>query len=299
MLVGANDSDWSSLQTAMQAVNSKARVQIIRRYDGSFPSAFSSSSAQQDVGLRATWLSFSSPSVANVLSGAADATIASFFASVPSSHRLLVTWIHEVDNNKLGSSTAQDYAAGVSRIWSLKQANAQNPANVSFGPILMGTTYYTGQNYANYYPTDGHFDFVGIDPYRFVRDASDPYYLPDPKTGGTGTARTMAYLCGNAPALCSQYSKPIAFGEYGAHPFTSNHQVRPQWLSETDAFMRNLPNGTMASCYFHAKYGESGPWYVDRFHHYTTDASDPLRVGTPGDDPDSLAVFASIAATGQ
>lgn len=290
MLLGVSEWSWISdgakIVTDLHAVNPQADIQCVRRYDGTVPPAFSSSKGQQDVGQgRASWLSFSGPSISAINSGSEDARIASYFASIPATHRHFFTYLHETDNGKLGGSSAAQFASACARIWNLKNANAQTPANVSVGPILTAGPY-RNNTFRQYYPSGGEFDFIGADPYRFSREAGAP---PDPKTGGTGTPRTMAYLIGALPAFSQETGKPCAIGEYGAHPTTTNVQDRPDWLRETDAFLRSI--GSVVACYFHSSAGESGPWWVDRWHFNVGGKA----VGDP--DPTSLAAFADLLAS--
>lgn len=302
MLMGAPSEAWSSLQLQTTAINPNAKVGCVRRYDGNFVSSFASTSGQQDVGTgRATWLSFSGPSVATINSGAVDATIAAFFASIPAGHRVLFTYLHEVDHDKLGGSTPAQYAAAQKRIWELKEANAAVPSNVPVGPVLMGTTFWSSAFLA-YFPTGGEYDFIGTDPYNFGRDPADPNYLPEPKTGNAANWRPMSYLFGSTqgvggiPYLAQRDGKPVALGEYGVHSWPSIPTRKAQWLNETDAYLEAFPTGCLAACYYHSWIGESGPWWVDRINVYSPNNADPQRQGTPGSDPNSLNAYAALLA---
>jgi hypothetical protein len=276
---------------------------MIRRYDGAFTSSWSTTSGQQDVGKKATWISFSSPSITQINSGAYDATLASFFASIPPTHRVLLSYIHEIDlPAKLGSTPPVDYATAQARIWGIKQANAQDPNNVLVGPCLTGWAFLQG-TFAEFFPVGGEFDFVGSDPYRFWRDntggLSSPWYVADPKAGGPGIERTFAYTIGDPTGngsggqagFAASYGKPIAIGEYGAHPTLNNSSNRPAWLAQTDAYLR--ANNCIAALYFHTRYGESGPWWLDCYHNYV-DIMDKSRP-----DPDTINTFASLVAANQ
>lgn len=300
MLMGVNDSNFVSLQNKLHAVNPNATLRVRRRYDGAFPLSWSSTSGQNDVGTGViTWLSFGSPTIAQINSGSHDANLATFFASIPSTHKCYITYLHEINlPDKLGSTPPAQFAAAQARIWNIKQANAQNPANVLVGPILTADPYRTGA-FTGFYPAGGEFDFIGADPYRFWRDANDPLYQPDPKTGGTGTPRTMAYLLGDpnadgssgAAAFSASSGKPIAIAEYGAHPTPNDVNNRPNWLVQTDAYLR--AHNCMAALYFHAPYGESGPWYIDQFHHYTSGNYHTDRETGPP-DPDSFNKYLEL-----
>lgn len=300
MLLGTTQLAYTTLQASLHAVNANATMQVIRRYDGAIPSSWSSTSGQNDVGTgRVSWISFSSPTIAQINSGGHDGTIAAFFASIPPTHRCMVTYLHEIDlADKLGSTPPQDYAAAQARLWNIKEANAQNPANVAVGPVLTAGPYRSG-TFINFYPTGGQFDFVGADPYRFWRDGTDPYYQPDPKTGGTGTPRSLAYVIGDPngdggagmPAYAAAQGKSIAIAEYGAHPTPNDPNNRPNWLVQTDAYLRS--QGCMAAIYFHSHVGESGPWWLDCYHDYAN-PQDRSRL-----DPHSVNQFAALLAAHQ
>lgn len=293
-------SEWSdfadgfSIRGDLLGYNSNAVIACVRRYEnGNIPSSFSSTKGQRDVSTAAaSWLSFANPSISTINSGSYDATIAAYFASIPPTHRHFFTYIHEVDNDKLGSNTAAQFTSACARIWNIKNANAQNPSNVSVGPILTAGPY-RANTYQQYYPSGGQFDFVGADPYRFARDVNDPSYIPDPKTGGAGTKRTMQYLVGDMPAFAQAQGKPVAIGEYGAHTWSSDINERARWLNETDLFL--AANNCIVACYFHSPRGGSGPWLIDRFHTYNSDENSPVRL-TGAADPTSMQAFADILA---
>lgn len=302
-IAGSNDEDFNQLQSALYAINPAAKLQIIRRYDGAFPSTWSASSGQADLGIKSTWISFSSPTIAQINSGAYDSTLASFFASIPASHFTMISYIHEIDlSSKIGSTPPEDYASAQERIWNIKQANAQDPSNVLVGPCLTGWSFQQG-THAPFFPASGAFDFVGADPYRFWRDNANgltsPWYVPDPKSGGTGVQRSMGYITGDPgndgsagmAAFAASFGKPIAIGEYGAHPTLNDAQNRPNWLTQTDTYLK--ANNCIVAVYFHARYGESGPWWLDCYHNYVTitDKSRP--------DPDSMNRFASLVINNQ
>ena len=300
MLLGISEwtfiFDQGRLIPDLAAINPQATIQCVRRYDGNIPANFSSSSGQADVGQgRASWVSFNGPTIQTINSGSYDATLASYFASIPANHRHFFTYKHEVDNNKddakLQGATIAQFVTACERIWTIKNANAQNPANVLVGPILTAGPY-RGGNYRAYYSSTGKFDFIGADPYRFYREPGCP---PDPKLknsqnadGSQGTLRSMAYLIGELPTFSQETGKPCAIGEYGAHPYTTDLNSRPNWLQQPVDFLRSI--NTVFACYFHSGAGESGPWQIDRWHFNVGGKS----VGDP--EPASLAKFAAILA---
>lgn len=306
MLMGANNSNFDDLQDKLHTINPAATLRVIRRYGSTIPTAWSSTDGQADIDTpRMTWISFSSPTIPQINNGSYDAILASFFASIPVTHPVMMTYIHEIDlPDKIGSTPRADYAAAQARIWNIKQANAQNPQNVHVGPCLTGWAF-TTNDFEDYFPTGGEFDFVGADPYRFWRDGTASGYLPDPKSGGTGILRTMAYLLGDPlgngsqgmPAFAASYGVPMAIGEYGAHPTPNDPNNRPAWLAQTDEYLRTY--NTMAALYFHAPYGESGPWYLDRYHTFTGNQN--YHPDRENGDPDleSLNMYASLIVNNQ
>ena len=308
MLYGTTQYAYGQLQTALHGVNAAATMRIRRFYENAIPSSWSGTGMVSDYNAtprRASWVSYSDPSVSTVLSAGFTATLASFFASIPADHRVLFTWKHEANNKsdeKLGGATRAQFRDAQKKIWEVKEANAQTPANISVGIILTAEPYRLGTA-DEYSAPAGYCDFLGADPYRFWRDTSDPSYLPDPKTNGPGSNRTMAYLIGDGlahgqgmPQLAETYGVPVALGEYGAHPRTSDHTSRPLWLQETHDYLTNLRAGCLAAIYFHSPRGESGPWWLDRYHTYTVTEGDALRDnGAP--DPTSLNKWAALVAS--
>jgi hypothetical protein len=295
-------SEWSDLndnfaiKNTLLAANINAKIQIIRRYGSTMPASFSSSPGNQDVNQgRISWVSYSGPSINAINSGTEDARLASYFASIPATHKHYVTFLHETNNNKLGSNTAAEFVSACVRIWNSKNANAATPGNVKVGPILTAEPY-RNNTYQQYFPSGGQYDFIGVDPYRFARDPNDPNYLPDPKTNSAGTKRTMEYLVGSLPSFSLSEGKPWVVGEFAAHPWPTATSERANWLNQTDAFFKQT--NCIAAAYFHSPRGPSGPWLIDRFHVYTTNEGDPLRL-TGGTDSISLNAFANIMANNQ
>jgi hypothetical protein len=245
LLYGASEAAFDALNSA---VGSKLRVR--RSYDGAMPSTLGGSKAQADVNAgRIPWVSFSSVTAANALS---------FMAScVSADTEVWVTPLHEVNNGpKMAGPAFQGLLATL-----MGAKNTARATKVKIIPILTAEPFRTNA-YLTWLGGDpADFDAIGIDPYRFWRPAGAP---PDPKTGGLGQNRSMAWLIGNAPAFAASIGKPIAIGEYGAHPFPEDLQNRPNWLTETDTFLKGI--GAIGACYFHSGQGQSGPWWIDQFH---------------------------------
>ena len=301
MLLGT--TEWSekydndAIQPLLYTYNANAKLAIIRRYADFgewIPNNFTTSHGSEDIGQnRASWVSYSDPSIAKILDGSFDATLSAYFASIPANHKVMFTYMHEVNNDKLGAGeTPQLFAQATAHIWDIKNASAQNSENVKVGPILIPADFRSG-THKPYFPTNGKYDFIGIDPYRFARDVNDPSYIPDPKTGTAGTPRTMEYIIGQAPAFSISEGKPLAFGEYGAHTWSSKPTERTRWLLETDNFMSKL--NVMAAIYFHSSRGQSGPWLIDRWHVYDSNENSAAR-RSGATDASSLQTFADLLA---
>lgn len=293
----SHQQDGNAIVNALKSYNANAELMCVRRYQGDIPANFSSTRGPIEAAAgKASWLSFSGPSIAAINSGSMDATLASYFASIPNGHTHFFTYLHEANNKddeKLGGATRAQFTSACARIWNIKNANAWSTTKVMVGPILTAEPFRNG-TYIDYFPTGGQFDFGGADPYRFARDINDPSYLPDPKAKGPGTKRTMQYLVGELPAYLDSVGKPMAIGEYGAHTWSTDDGERARWLWETDAFF--VANNTIVACYFHSPNGESGPWLIDRKHIYSTGQYDAVRQ-TGAADPTSMQAFANIVAS--
>ena len=263
LMIGTTEAAYSQLEYALGKP-----LAVRRSYDGVMPSAFSACKAAADVGKRASWISFTAFPTA--------AVARSFFASIPAGHRVMVTCVHEADNGKMtGTAFAPQQAALMDAL----NASGADRSLVTCGPILTANTYRNG-GYTAYYPDPAAYDFIGVDAYRFWRPPGSP---PDPKTGNLGQQRTLQWLIGAAPTLSAQTGKPVAVGEFGAHPFPDDPANRPAWLTESIGHLRSI-NAT-AAVYFHSGQGESGPWWLDRFHFPETAA---------GSDPDSVRALADL-----
>ncbi|MER7070985.1 hypothetical protein [Terrabacter sp. NPDC000476] len=273
MLYGANDSHFGPLNAALGR-----ELQVRRFYEAGWPSTPTQKMRDDWAAGRVPYVSFSGPSPATINSGAHDAILASFFKACKD--RTLVSYIHEVDN---GKAQPAEYVAACTRIQRIKDENAPDPRLVLHGPTLMGWAFTVG-DYEKWIAPK--VDFIGADPYNFVRPAGSP---PSPKTGNLGRDRSMAYLLGTLPAFAKKRGVPIAIGEYGVHPDPARPSFKPDWLKATDATLRAA--GCIAACYFHAPYGEDGPWWLDRQHTYVTDTT-ARATGTP--DPESVAAFRSL-----
>jgi hypothetical protein len=83
---------------------------------------------------------------------------------------------------------------------------------------------------------------------------------------------------------------PLLIGEYSAHPDCDDINDRALWLQQTHQWY--LDYDCIAACYYHSSVGESGPWWVDCFHNFSTPTDQSHA------DPTSLNAFASLVAGG-
>lgn len=246
------------------------RMKLRRSYEKTLPATYGGQAKLDTDRNIIPWVSFTgTPTAANLhgwLTGA-KAT----------GKRIILTFDHEVDHGPKMTATAfKDVYALAAQV-----RNQVGATNVKLAPILTAGPFRDG-SYAQWFGADNTYDFVGIDPYRFWRPAGAP---PDPKVNGLGQDRTMQYLVGQGPAFAAAHHKRIALGEWGAHPRPEDPTERGSWLIASDAFLVSV--NCAAAAYFHSPNGESGPWYVDRYH-FTSGGK------VAGDaDPDSLAAFAS------
>lgn len=266
---------YGASEISFAALNAQVggKLKIRRSYDGALPTSISMSKASADLSAgRLPWVSFSS---------VAAAPIRSFMDSCAAAKRTIwITPIHEVNNGpKMGGP---EFADLLGRLSAAK--NAAGATLLKIAPIVTAVAFRT-EDYKTYFVDPAHYDIIGIDPYRFWRPAGAP---PDPKAGNLGQSRTMQYLIGSAPTFSTSVQRPIAIGEYGAHPFPEDHLNRSSWLTETDTFLKSI--GSVGVCYFHSGNGESGPWWVDRYHFATGGHS----VGDP--DAESLAKFKALVS---
>lgn len=262
---------YGSTEIAFDQINAAldGKLRVRRSYDGALPATVQGSKAWADMQAgRIPWVSFSS---------AADANMQRFFDSCAADGReVWVTLIHEVNLGKM--------APDLFRLLSTKLAGARNAAgagNVKLIPVLTAEPFRTGQHVPFFEP--GTFDAIGVDAYRFWRPAGSP---PDPKTGGLGQDRSMEWLIGQAVAFSSSTGKPIALGEYAAHPRPEDLGDRGRWLTQTDTFLRSI--GALAAVYFHSPNGESGPWWLNAMHNFANPKDQSVA------DPRSVAAFRAL-----
>lgn len=290
---GVIDSHFDALNSQLDG-----KLQVRRFYEGSWPSAPTAREVADFARGVRPWVSFSGPSAAEINSGAFDKTLAAYFAA--SDKPKLVSWLHEVDNGP--KADPAEFRAASARIHAIKEAHCPIPREVKFGPVLTGWAFTTGgaQNFMDFM-TPGAMDFIGTDPYRFWRPQVQADGLSaapvDPKSKTYGKKRSMEYLCSGVSQgqQLMPYAKslgiPVAVGEYGAHPDPTNPTDKATWLQETHDYF--IANGVIAAVYFHGPWGESGPWWLDRFHTFTPREGDAARANGAR-DVQSVATFRSF-----
>lgn len=260
LMLGTTEAGYDRLSGQIGA------LPLRRTYDGAMPTGLYASKANADMNAgRVPWVSFSSAAVANMRP---------FMRSVKATGKpLWLTVCHEVNNGPKMSAAAfrQLYA-------DLTVARSAEGASNVVRAVILTAEPYRGGTFEQWMPDPGDFDVVVADAYRFWRPPGSP---PDPKTGGLGQNRSMAWLVGELPAYAASIGKPWALGEFAAHPFPDDLANRPTWLRQTLDWC--AANGCIAAVYFDSGQGESGPWYADRFHFPET---------APGTDPRSLAALA-------
>lgn len=294
MLIGVNEGRISELETALAGPKLQAR----RTYDGDVDDVLASIRADAAAGRKLSMPSFTSwPTQFNL-----DRLMDSIESPT------LLTYQHEEDNGpkvppdtfKLRMEAAFD------------AAEASGNPNVRVGPLLTGDPWRTNETGTStrkaikFMPDRMHVNMVDV--YRYARDPGD---IADP-TLGFPPLRTIGWLLGEetdagAPKpgggivkWSTDHGVPIAVGEINAHPYRSDRQNRPRFYRDAFAYLRAVPCRCVVACIFHSPLGGHGPWLVHKLPVYTTNESDPARLG--GDpDPDSLAAFktelqAAIAA---
>jgi hypothetical protein len=301
VLYGAVEATSFDQLNGLSAITAAGGLKVRRFYEGSWPSAPSSAQTADYARGVIPFVSYSGPSIATINAGSSDSLISGYFAALPSDKTTYVTWIHEVDNGKLGGSSIAQFKTAIARIHGLKQANAPDPSKVLFGPLLMGYAFTMAQApsgagyYADYLTGLTALDYVGADPYRFWRPAHSPDLTTvtpnDPKIGGLGTKRSMSYLMSGWETYhAANPSVPLLIGEYSAHPDPANVTDRPDWLQQTHQWFKD--NNCIAACYYHSSVGESGPWWLDCFHNFTT------KTDQSHTDTNSINTYASLLAGG-
>lgn len=273
--MGASEIAWADLSVSCPGMD------LLRLYDGAMPTNVTKSKANRVLsGSVIPWVSFTSATPANMKP---------FFESCKQTGKeIWVTLVHEVNNGPKMSPDAF-------KALYVQLTDARNKAqafNVQLAIILTAQPFRDG-SYKQWFGTPGTWQITAGDAYRFLRPAGSP---PDPKSGGLGKDRTMAYLLGEMPAFAKATNTKWAIGEFSGHPDKSKKTgpgSMPQWLSDTVAFCRADPNCAGLSI-FHSWNGESGPWWIGSFHNFGTDAQ---RQDRSDKDPDTLNAWKNLVRT--
>jgi cell division septation protein DedD len=173
----------------------------------------------------------------DVLTGAYDAALTSWFATAPRDRDTYWTYYHEPEDNiEAGQFTAADYRAAWTRIAALA-AKAQNP-HLHATLILMCYTLsaYSGRSFADYYPGPSVIDVLGFDCYN--QDWANGTYI-DPAT------QFAAVL-----AVSRATGKPFAVTEFGSQLAVGDPTGvgRAAWLKASAAYLAQ--QGAVLVTYF-------------------------------------------------
>ncbi|MBT9255365.1 hypothetical protein KMZ30_07240 [Phycicoccus sp. KQZ13P-1] len=267
MLLGTTELAYDALAAAVGPMT------VRRSYDGPMPTNIAASKAQADLTAgRVPWISFTTASAS---------AMRPFFASCVGKGRVMVTVAHEVDLGTKGL-TASQFRALFADLAAAR--DLEGATNVQLVVILTASPFRSG-TYVPFIPDPAHFDVVAADAYRFWRPPGSP---PDPKTGNLSQSRPMSWIVGELPAYAASIGKPWALGEFGAHPFPGDPSNRPTWITETVTWCR--ANGCTALVYFHSGNGESGPWWLDRYHFPEATGTTAAMLAAGGDQA-SLAAW--------
>lgn len=296
MLVGVNSSNYDEFNTVVsnpdgsKSGGTNTGLSVRRSYDNTWKATFANCAASGDPARQcASIYSFTNTSyIETIAAGSFQSQLTTFFNSIPTTHRIWWIFCHEIDAKGYTNYTRWKQAwANIRRAY---LASTCNKDLVKIGGLLTDWGFSHG-NALNYF--DNNHDFVGVDFYEYARPAGSP---PSPKSGNLGTIHPPSYFIDPAKAIADELGVPLIVGEYGAHPFNSPTDVlsptavqsRPYRMKRAVAYAAS--HGVQAFCYFHAPYGEDGPWYVDSWPNWTTptDRSHP--------DNDSVAAFRDVLA---
>lgn len=285
MLFGSNDSHWDNLNATVPGLLGAVRFYEEMEWPATLTSRHQAYAAQ---GLL-PWVSFKG-SAANILSGSRDAAILSWLRAAG---ECMATWQHEFDNPKKGISSA-DGKAVYRHLRALKQKVPG--CRVRIGPCLQGhATTPPPVGIANFrdWLEPEYIDFVGVDPYAFARPIGAPDDAAKPGNQVGKPMWPMETLLGEFPAWCKANGLPWAIGETSAHPDPADLSKRARWVTESAAFCE--ANGCVVLSWFHAPWGESGPWYLTiQPHNYVSPEGNPARRNGSPDQPTIDALRALV-----
>jgi hypothetical protein len=172
-----------------------------------------------------------------VLTGAYDATLTSWFQTAPRTKDVYWTYYHEPEDNiEAGAFTAAQYRAAWQRISGLA-LRANNPRLHSTLILMCYTlTKYSGRTFSDYYAGDAYIDVLGWDCYNQLW-AKGQYV--DPATQFSGVLDESAAT--GKPFAITEFGSQIAVGD-------TTGSGRAAWLRASAAFLSSV--GAVAVTYF-------------------------------------------------
>lgn len=230
--LGVNATGASQLATATAQFG---HMPVIRVYYAGVPTSSEWTTGATGINKSSVVLSFN-PTPAQVLSGADDAGLATFFDSAPRGHAIYYSFYPEPEAHvKDGEFTLTQYKQAWSRVVAIADA-AHNPYLHS-ALILQGQDGFPGDeyNFKNYLPNGGIISVIGWDAYPdgTVED-QDPRPIPPAQFMGPDIAA--------AKSVCL----PFGFAEFALGTATD----RPEWLTQVASYLQN--NGALFGILFDA-----------------------------------------------
>jgi hypothetical protein len=172
-----------------------------------------------------------------VLTGAYDATLGSWFQTAPRTKEIYWSYYHEPEDNiEAGAFTAAQYRAAWQRISTL--ALKANNQHLHSTLILMcyTLTKYSGRTFSDYYPGDAYVDVLGWDCYNQLW-AKGQYI--DPATQFAGVLSESAAT--GKPFAVTEFGSQIAVGD-------PTGAGRAAWLRASAQFLSSV--GAVGVMYF-------------------------------------------------
>ena len=174
----------------------------------------------------------------NILSGAADGALNTFFATAPRTVPVWFSYIHEPEDQiAAGLFTAADYRAAWTHIGVLA-ARAGNP-QLRATLILMSWSLnpMSHRNWQDYFPGSAVINTLGWDAYPHTRTVPSP----------------PADFMGPAVAVSKSMGMPFGFAEFGE----TNPVGRPAWLTDIGVYLHS--QGASFGTYFNSTVGGNYP----------------------------------------
>jgi hypothetical protein len=219
-LLGSNVSGVSGLAAATAQFG---HMPVIRAYYQGVPSPSQWSSGVLGLNDSSVVVSFRPPP-AEILSGADDASLASFFDAAPTGHPIYYSYYHEPEAPiQQGQFTLAQYKAAWAHIVAI--------ADKAHNPYLHSTLILQHQdadpgdqyNFRDYLPPGGIISTLGWDAYPNGTDDGHPQPTPP------------VQFMGPAVAASKSVGLPFGFAEFALGTPTD----RPQWLTEVANYLQS------------------------------------------------------------